>query len=224
MDRLSTHQSSNQSLPSFQGYHDICVTSLLAVGEDLAFALMNSLSTHHSFIQSINQSLPQFAGLPRHMRYLPTGRRGGFGFRSDGSSFHSSSSGFHGFNDGENDASPQLSLSFGRPRQPGTTRLRGVRASCRNDVKWNSSSTTGCHSLVCFARSLAHSIPTNGKAGLLKGMPVDFVLFQRPQTYSSLRPKTLSHELGSERASKGANEKAQRSACAKQAVRNIANL
>ena len=30
-----------------QGYHDICVTFLLAVGEDIAFALVDKLSTTH---------------------------------------------------------------------------------------------------------------------------------------------------------------------------------
>ena len=48
----STNRPINQSL---LGYHDILVTFLLAVGEDLAFALMDRLSTHHSFNQSINQ-------------------------------------------------------------------------------------------------------------------------------------------------------------------------
>lgn len=31
----------------FQGYHDICVTFLLVVGEDLAFALVDKLSLNH---------------------------------------------------------------------------------------------------------------------------------------------------------------------------------
>ena len=31
----------------FQGYHDICVTFLLVVGEDKSFALVDKLSTVH---------------------------------------------------------------------------------------------------------------------------------------------------------------------------------
>ncbi|XP_074644198.1 TBC1 domain family member 20-like [Tubulanus polymorphus] len=31
----------------FQGYHDICVTFLLVAGEDISFALVDMLSTHH---------------------------------------------------------------------------------------------------------------------------------------------------------------------------------
>ena len=34
-------------LSLFQGYHDICVTFLLVVGEDLTFAIMNKLSEAH---------------------------------------------------------------------------------------------------------------------------------------------------------------------------------
>lgn len=31
----------------FQGYHDVAITFLLVVGEDLAFRIMEKLSTHH---------------------------------------------------------------------------------------------------------------------------------------------------------------------------------
>ncbi|XP_002736159.2 TBC1 domain family member 20-like [Saccoglossus kowalevskii] len=37
----------NKQLHYYQGYHDICVTFLLVVGQDLAFALIEKLSTHH---------------------------------------------------------------------------------------------------------------------------------------------------------------------------------
>jgi len=37
----------HEDLHYYQGYHDICVTFLLAVGEDMAFALMDRLSNHH---------------------------------------------------------------------------------------------------------------------------------------------------------------------------------
>jgi hypothetical protein len=33
--------------PFLQGYHDIVVTFLLAVGEEITFALVDKLSTHH---------------------------------------------------------------------------------------------------------------------------------------------------------------------------------
>ncbi|XP_022107528.1 TBC1 domain family member 20-like isoform X1 [Acanthaster planci] len=37
----------NEQLHYYQGYHDICVTFLLVVGKEAAFALMDKLSTHH---------------------------------------------------------------------------------------------------------------------------------------------------------------------------------
>ncbi|XP_077982869.1 TBC1 domain family member 20-like [Glandiceps talaboti] len=37
----------NPPLHYYQGYHDICVTFLLVVGQDLSFALIDKLSTHH---------------------------------------------------------------------------------------------------------------------------------------------------------------------------------
>ncbi|XP_053391429.1 TBC1 domain family member 20-like [Mercenaria mercenaria] len=37
----------HEELHYYQGYHDICVTFLLVVGEDVAFALVDKLSMNH---------------------------------------------------------------------------------------------------------------------------------------------------------------------------------
>ncbi|XP_070576069.1 TBC1 domain family member 20-like [Ptychodera flava] len=37
----------NPQLHYYQGYHDICITFLLVVGQDISFALIEQLSTHH---------------------------------------------------------------------------------------------------------------------------------------------------------------------------------
>jgi hypothetical protein len=37
----------HDELHYYQGYHDICVTFLLVLGEDLAFATLNVLSLQH---------------------------------------------------------------------------------------------------------------------------------------------------------------------------------